>query len=204
MFIRLLFICLIPFFFNYAVANEGILKKVKDGEAYSLYEYGQRLYSKDPSKAIDLMKLSALQNNIQALNYLISHDGIDGDVKIFLKDRIPKIRINQSNINDLQKLGSEDDSFAQYQLWLLYINGEFIPKPKAYVWLKKASSNKYPDALYSLGILYYYGFIVPEQRGKALKLLQESTALGSSYGQFFLENLEKFKHLNKSLIDIKG
>ena len=204
MFIRLLFICLIPFFFNYAVANEGILKKVKDGEAYSLYEYGQRLYSKDPSKAIDLMKLSALQNNIQALNYLISHDGIDGDVKIFLKDRIPKIRINQSNINDLQKLGSEDDSFAQYQLWLLYINGEFIPKPKAYVWLKKASSNKYPDALYSLGILYYYGFIVPEQRGKALKLLQESTALGSSNGQFFLENLEKFKHLNKSLIDIKG
>jgi len=104
----------------------------------------------------------------------------------------------------LNKLGMEGDSFAQYQLWLLYINGEFIPKPKAYVWLKKASSNKYPEALYSLGILYYYGFIVPEQRGKAIKLLQESTALGSSNGQFFLENLEKFKHLNKSLIDIKG
>ena len=204
MFIKLLFICLIPFFFNYAVANEGILKKVKDGEAYSLYEYGQTLHFKDTSKAMDLMMLSALQNNIKALNYLISHDGIDGDVKIFLKDRIPKIRINQSNIDGLQKLGIEDDSFAQYQLWLLYINGEFIPKPKAYVWLKKASGNKYPDALYSLGILYYYGFIVPEQRGKALKLLQESTALGSANAQFFLENLEKFKHLNKSLIDIKG
>ncbi len=204
MFLRLLFICLIPFFFKYAVANEGILKKVKDGEAYSLYEYGQKLYFKDPSKAIDLMILSALQNNIKALNYLISHDDIDGDLKIFLKDRASKIRINQSNINDLQRLGLEDDSFAQYQLWLLYINGEFIPKPKAYVWLKKASSNKYPDALYSLGILYYYGFIVPEQRDKALKLLQESSELGFSNAQFFLENLEKFKHLNKSLIDIKG
>ena len=203
MFLRLLLICLIPFFFNHAVANEGILKKVKDGEAYSLYEYGQTLFFKDPSKAIDLMMLSALQNNIQALNYLISHDDIDGDVKIFLKDRVHKISINQSNINNLQRLGSEDDSFAQYQLWLLYINGEFIPKPKAYVWLKKASSNKYPDALYSLGILYYYGFIVPDQRDKALKLLQESTELGSSNAQFFLENLEKFKHLNKSLIDIK-
>ena len=204
MIIRLLIICLISFFFNHAPANEAILKKVKDGEAYSLYEYGQRLYFKDPSKAIDLMMLSALQNNVEALNYLISHDDIEGDVKIFFKGRAPKIRINQSNIDNLNKLGMEGDSFAQYQLWLLYINREFIPKPKAYIWLKKASSNKYPDAIYSLGILYYYGFIVPEQRGKALKLLQESTALGSSNAQFFLENLEKFKHLNKSLIDIKG
>jgi len=204
MIIRLVFICLIPFFFNHALANEGILKKVKDGEAYSLYEYGQRLYSKDPSMAIDLMMLSALQNNIQALNYLKSHDDIDGDIKIFLIDRTVDLSIDQSNKVGLQKLGLKDDSFAQYQLWLLYINEEFIPKPKAYVWLKKASSNKYPDALYSLGILYYYGFIVPEQRGKAIKLLQESTVLGSSNAQFFLENLEKFKHLNKSLIDIKG
>ena len=204
MIIRLVLICLIPFFFNHALANEGILKKVKDGEAYSLYEYGQTLYSKDSSKAIDLMMLSALQNNIQALNYLISHDDVEEDEKIFLKDRVKKITINQSNIDNLNKLGLEDDSFAQYQLWLLYINGEFIPKPKAYVWLKKASGNKYPDALYSLGILYYYGFIVPEQRSKALKLLQESTELGSSNAQFFLENIEKFKHLNKSLIDMKG
>jgi len=204
MIMRLVFICLIPFFFNYALANEGILKKVKDGEAYSLYEYGKRLYFKDTSKAMDLMMLSALQNNIQALNYLISHDGIDGDVKIFLKDSVKKITINQSNIDNLNKLGLEDDSFAQYQLWLLYINGEFIPKTKAYVWLKKAAGNKYPDAMYSLGILYYYGFIVPEQKSKALKLLEESSKVGSSNAQFFLNNLEKFKHLNKSLIDIIG
>ena len=204
MIIRLVFICLIPFFFNHALANEGILKKVKDGEAYSLYEYGQRLYSKDPSMAMDLMMLSALQNNIQALNYLKSHDDIDGDIKIFLKDRTVDLTIDQSNKVGLQKLGLKDDSFAQYQLWLLYINGEFIPKPKAYVWLKKAAGNKYPDAMYSLGILYYYGFIVPEQESKALRLLEESSGLGSSNAQFFLDNLEKFKHLNKSLIDIIG
>ena len=204
MIIRLVFICLIPFFFNHALANEGILKNVKDGEAYSLYEYGQRLYSKDPSKATDLMMLSALQNNIQALNYLKSHDDIDGDIKIFLKDRIEDLSIDQSNIDNLKKLGLEDNSFAQYQLWLLYINGEFVTKPKAYVWLKKAAGNKYPDAMYSLGILYYYGFIVPEQESKALRLLEESSGLGSSNAQFFLDNLEKFKHLNKSLIDIIG
>ena len=202
MVIRLLFICLIPFFFNHALANEGILKKVKDGEAHSLYEYGQTLYSKDSSKAINLMMLSALQNNVEALNFLISHDGIDDEVKIFLKDRALNISFDRSNIDDLQKLGSEDDSFAQYQLWLLYMNGEFIPKPKAYVWLKKAAGNQYPDALYSLGILYYYGFIVPEQKSKALSLLAESTELGSLNAQFFLDNLDKFKHLNKSLIDI--
>ena len=204
MIIRLVFICLIPFFFNHALANEGILKKVKDGEAYSLYEYGQTLYSKDSSKAMDLIMLSALQNNIQALNFLIFHDGIDGDVKIFLKDRIEDLSIDQSNIDNLKKLGLEDNSFAQYQLWLLYINGEFVTKPKAYVWLKKAAGNKYPDAMYSLGILYYYGFIVPEQESKALRVLEESSGLGSSNAQFFLDNLEKFKHLNKSLIDIIG
>jgi TPR repeat protein len=204
MIIRLLLICLIPFFFKHALANEGILKNVKDGEAYSLYEYGQTLYFKDPSKAMDLIMLSALQNNIQALKFLIFHDGIDDDVKIFLKDRIEDLSIDHRNIVGLQKLGLEDNSFAQYQLWLLYINGEFIPKPKAYVWLKKAAGNQYPDAIYSLGILYYYGFIVPEQRSKALKLLKESSELGSSNAQFFLENLVKFKHLNKSLIDIIG
>jgi len=203
MFIRLLLICLIPFFFNNTLANGGILKKVKDGEAYSLYEYGQSIYFKDPSKAIDLMMLSALQNNIQARNFLISLDDIDNDLKIFLKDRIIDLSIDQSNIDNLNKLGSEDDSLAQYQLWLLYINGEFITKPKAYVWLKKAAGNKYPDAMYSLGILYYYGFIVPEQDSKALRLLEESSEVGSSNAKFFLENLEKFEHLNKSLIDIK-
>jgi TPR repeat protein len=204
MIIRLLLICLIPFFFNNTLANEGILKKVKDGEAYSLYEYGQRIYFKDPSKAINLMTLSVLQNNAHARNFLISLDGIDNDLKIFLKDRIVDSSIDQSNIDNLNKLGSEDDSFAQYQLWLLYINGELITKPKAYVWLKKAAGNKYPDALYSLGLLYYYGFIVPEQKRKALELLQESSELGSPNAQFFIENLEKFKHLNKSLIDIVG
>ena len=203
MFIRLLLVCLIPFFFNHALANQGILKNVKDGEAYSLYLYGQTLYSKDSSKAINLMMLSALQNNTNALKFLLSHEGIDSDVKIFLKCRIEDLSIDQSNIDNLKKLGLENNSFAQYQLWLLYINEELITKPKAYVWLKKAAGNKYPDAIYSLGILYYYGFIVPEQRGKALKLLQESTELGSLNAQFFLDNLEKFKHLNKSLIDIK-
>jgi TPR repeat protein len=204
MFIRLVLICLIPFFLIHVLANEGILKKVMDGEAYSLFKYGQSLYYKDPSKAIDLILISALQNNVEALKFLISYDGIDGDLKIFLKDKASTISFDQNNIDGLQKLGLKDDSFAQYQLWLLYINGEIIFKPKAYVWLKKASSNKYPDALYSLGILYYYGFIVPEQRSKALKLLKESTELGSLNAQFFLDNLEKFKHLNKSLIDIKG
>jgi TPR repeat protein len=204
MIIRLLLICLIPFFFNHILANEAILKNVKDGEAYSLYLYGQTLYSKDSSKAMDLMMLSALQNNANALKFLLSHEDIDGDVKIFLKDRIVDLSIDQSNIDNLNKLGSEGDSCAQYQLWLLYINGELIAKPKAYVWLKKAAGNKYPDAMYSLGLLYYYGFIVPEQKSKALKLLEESSELGSPNAQFFLGNLEKFKHLNKSLIDIVG
>lgn len=204
MFFRKSIFLLISLFLLNTIYAQESLKKVLDGEAHALYEYGSIISAKNPLKAESLLTLSALQNNYNAQKFLISLDGIDNDFKNYLQQRVSSSSSSENNIDDLNKLGLAGDSFAQYQLWLLYINGELITKPKAYVWLKKAAGNKYPDALYSLGLLYYYGFIVPEQRSKALKLLQESTELGSSNAQFFLENLEKFKHLNKSLIDIVG
>lgn len=202
MFFRKSIFLLISLFLLNTIYAQESLKKVLDGEAHALYEYGSIISAKNPLKAESLLTLSALQNNYNAQKFLISLDGIDNDFKNYLQQRVSSSSSSENNIDDLNKLGLAGDSFAQYQLWLLYINGELITKPKAYVWLKKAAGNKYPDALYSLGLLYYYGFIVPEQKSKALSLLEESTELGSLNAQFFLDNLDKFKHLNKSLIDI--
>jgi len=71
-------------------------------------------------------------------------------------------------------------------LWLLYVNDLGISKSKAYVWIKKAAFNKQPRAIFGLGLLYYYGYIVPEQKTKAMKLFKESNALGFGFSSAFL------------------
>jgi TPR repeat protein len=83
-------------------------------------------------------------------------------------------------------LGKAGDADTQFLLWLLYVNDLSISKPKAYVWIKKAAFNKQPRATFALGLLYYYGYIVPEQKSKAIKLFEESSALGYSFASTFL------------------
>ena len=86
----------------------------------------------------------------------------------------------------IKKNGKAGDADNQFLLWLLYVNDLSISKPKAYVWIKKAAFNKQPRATFGLGLLYYYGYIVPEQKSKAIKLFKESSALGYSFGSTFL------------------
>jgi TPR repeat protein len=71
-------------------------------------------------------------------------------------------------------------------LWLLYVNDLGISKSKAYVWIKKAAFYKQSRAIFGLGLLYYYGYIVPEQKSKAINLFEESSSLGYSFASTFL------------------
>ena len=202
MFFRKSIFLLISLFLLNTIYAQESLKKVLDGEAHALYEYGSIISAKNPLKAESLLTLSALQNHYNAQKFLISLHGIDNDFKNYLQQRASSSSSSENNIDDLNKLGVAGDAVAQYKLWLLYVNGEFVPKPKAYVWLKKASSNDHPDALYSLGLLYYFGFIVPEQREKAMRLFKKSVNLGSESAKYFLDNQLKFHNLNQYLIDI--
>ena len=52
--------------------------------------------------------------------------------------------------------------------------------------IKKAAYNKQPRATFGLGLLYYYGYIVPKQKSKAIKFFEESSALGYSFASTFL------------------
>ena len=92
-------------------------------------------------------------------------------------------------LEEIKKIDKAGNSDVQFLLWLLYNNDLYITKPKAYVWLKKAAFNKHPRAAFALGLLYYYGYIVLEQKSMAIKLFQESGALGYSFITTFLNNV---------------
>jgi TPR repeat protein len=101
-----------------------------------------------------------------------------------LKDKVKSYTFDE--LEEIKKFGKEGDAGSQFLLWLLYVNDLGISKPKAYVWIKKAAFNKQPRAIFGLGLLYYYGYIVPEQKSKAIKLFEESSALGYSFASTFL------------------
>jgi len=71
-------------------------------------------------------------------------------------------------------------------MWLLYVNDKGVKKPEAYTWLKQAAGNNHPRALFGLGLLYYYGYIVPEEKDKAKRLIQKSGKLGLNLASIFL------------------
>ena len=62
-----------------------------------------------------------------------------------------------------------------------------LKKPEAYTWLKQAAGNNHPRALFSLGLLYYYGYIVPEEKEKAMRLIKKSSKLDLKLATIFLK-----------------
>ena len=76
-------------------------------------------------------------------------------------------------------------------MWLLYVNDKGVKKPEAYTWLKQAAGNDHPRALFGLGLLYYYGYIVPEEKDKAKRLIQKSGKLGLNLASIFLTSIFK-------------
>ena len=103
---------------------------------------------------------------------------------LFRSDKVKSYTFDE--LEEIKKNGKAGDADTQFLLWLLYINDLGISKPKAYVWIKKAAFNKQPRAIFGLGLLYYYGYIVPEQKSKAIKLFEESRALGYGFASIFL------------------
>ena len=71
-------------------------------------------------------------------------------------------------------------------MWIYYVNNIGIQKPKAksqkpksYTWLKQAAGNNHPEALFALGFLYHFGYIVPEEKSKATRFFKKAKSLGS-------------------------
>lgn len=190
--LRLLILLVI--FLSQYICAEDYLKDAQDGQPRAQYLYAMKLLKKgNKNKALDWLIIAAAQG------YLRSNLWIEQNMD-YRKDKFMRslIETNKelkkivklytpSELKELQKIGKDGNSEAQFLLWLLYINDLHITKPKAYIWIKKAAFNKHPRANFAVGLLYYYGYIVPKQKSKSIILFKESTVLGYSFAATFLD-----------------
>ena len=98
-----------------------------------------------------------------------------------------KIILEKKELNAMRKLGNDGDINAQFKMWTFYVNNKGVSKAEAWTWLKQAAGNNHPEANFSLGLLYYYGYIVPEERKRGITLITKSSELGFKLATLFLK-----------------
>lgn len=191
---------LFTLFFSKQTFSENHFKDAYDGQAKAQYMHAMSLIEKGKeADALSWLTISAAQGYLkssdwikQNLNYqednflnalIDTNDGLRDLVRAY----------TPSELKDLKKQGKQGDSKSQFILWLLYVNDLYISKPKAYVWLKKAAEREYPRGLFGLGLLYFYGYIVPQQEKKAFDLIENSSNLGYDFAPIFLERFSPEK-----------
>ena len=190
----LLILCLI----SSLAFTANLLDKAKEGHPNSQFDLALKEMSNNANYTSDWLLKAALQDHKKATHYLrkISNDKnpIINELRLmnlatqaFLQAYSSLAVVDKKELNKLRKIGNNGDVATQYLLWLLYVNDKGIKKPEAYTWLKQAAGNNHPRALFSLGLLYYYGYIVPEEKEKAMRLIQKSSKLDLKLATIFLK-----------------
>ena len=189
--LRLLILLVI--FLSQYICAEDYLKDAQDGQPRAQYLYAMNLLKKgNKNEALDWLIIAAAQGHLRSSLWIEQNTDYQEDIfmsALVLTNNELKNKVKPYTSNELEqmkKIGKEGNSDTQFLIWLLYVNNLYISKPKAYVWIKKAAFNKHPRATFAMGLLYYYGYIVPEQKSKAIKLFKESAALGYSFASIFL------------------
>ena len=193
MLITLRLLILLVIFSSQYVYTESYMEDAQDGLPNAQFKYAMSLIEKGKKNtALDWFTIAAAQGHLKSSFWI--EQNIDYSKNKFmsaliatneeLKDKVKSYTFDE--LEEIKKNGKAGDADTQFLLWLLYVNDISITKPKAYVWIKKAAFNKQPRATFGLGLLYYYGYIVPEQKSKAIKLFEESSALGYSFASTFL------------------
>ena len=184
---------LLVIFLSQYIHAEGNLKDAQDGLPKAQYQYAMSLIEEGKKNtALDWFMIAATQGHLKSSLWIEQNIDYRKDEFITaliatneeLKDKVKSYTFDE--LEEIKKNGKAGDADTQFLLWLLYVNDLGISKPKAYVWIKKAAFNKQPRAIFGLGLLYYYGYIVPEQKTKAMKLFKESNALGFGFSSAFL------------------
>jgi len=181
--------------------TKSLLDKAQDGDPSSQFELAFKEISVDTSSVSDWLLLAALQDHQKAIDHLrkfsknknliINELRINQKNKDFLQAYSSIVKVEKKDLNKLRKKGNDGDINTQYLMWLLYVNDKGVKKPEAYTWLKQAAGNDHPRALFGLGLLYYYGYIVPEEKDKAKRLIQKSGKLGLNLASIFLTSIFK-------------
>lgn len=176
--------------------TKSLLDKAQDGHPDSQYELALKELAVDSGYNSDWLLVAALQDHQKAIHYLrkFSNDKtlISNELRLnkeFFQTYSSIVKVDKKDLNKLRKKGNDGDIDTQYLMWLLYVNDKGVKKAEAYTWLKQAAGNNHQKALFGLGLLYYYGYIVPEEKDKAQKLIQKSGKLGLSLATIFLATI---------------
>ena len=88
---------------------------------------------------------------------------------------------NVSDLDSERKAAEQGDASAQYNLGVMYRDGNGVPKDlaKAVEWFRKAAEQGYPNAQYNLGVMYQDGDGVPRDLVQAHKWFSLAAASGS-------------------------
>ena len=193
-----IFLC----FLSGTVYTKSLLDNAQDGHPDSQFDLAIYEASADSSFISDWLLIAALQGHQKAIHYLRKFSNnktliinelrlINQNNKAFLHVYSSIVKVEKKDLNKLRKNGNDGDVNTQYLMWLLYVNDKGVKKSEGYTWLKQAAGNNHPKALFGLGLLYYYGYIVPEEKDKAKRLIQKSGKLGLNLAHTFLASIFK-------------
>ena len=162
-----------------SITSANVLKKMAlDGDPVSMCNYAQEIDGEEKNK---LIKHSYLLGNISCKEPAVHNNFASSHDLVIIEDTEKTAKQIKAEANN--------DSNKQFLLWTLYANGYDVSKLTAFTWLKVAAENKHPAALMILGTLYCFGYIVPEDKDKGLKLIQESANLHYSLAKDVLKQL---------------
>ena len=164
-------------FIKHSFADD-LQKQAMDGDPQAMCQYAHTL---DPLQKNEIKKHAYILGNL-------SCEMTDEDQShLGQHENIPLID-GSFSIQQLKK-EAENNVDKQLLIWTLYANGLSVSKLTAFTWLKVAAENKDPRALTMLGALYFYGYILPQNKHQGLQLIRMA---GETYP--LAKNL--YTHLN--------
>ena len=178
--------------FSVIIFANTIEKEAKDGNPQAQYLYAKSILDKNPKEANKFFLIAVFQDHQESVQHLVKNDSIifsefinQSNTSAILKENtklIPK-----EILKKIRDQGNQGNLEMQYLMWSLYVNDRGVSKAEAYTWLKQAAGNNNPQALFRLGLLYYYGYIVPLERDKGIKLIKQASEIGLELASIFLE-----------------
>lgn len=176
-------------------AIDLLTKAASQNEPFSANELGN-IFSEDSTnchynveKAVEYYKLGVKNGSDRAMinlaNLYMDGRGVNTDYE-------EAFQLRSDAILGLLALAEAGDAAAQQRLGTYLIDGRGCPKnlTEGFNWVKKSADQDYPNALYSLGVCYQFGYGVEEDKKEAFRFYERAAEKGGySYAYYQLASM---------------